>query len=349
MPNATNIPFQRVLDALLDSESTFPPRYLYQFSDLEPKEVAELAKIWDQVPGWRRLALMEDIEELGLNDLLLSFEALGRFALKDSDGKIRLLALRILGEYESADLATTYLQMLESDSEMEVRAAAATALGRFVYDGETEAIPEKLYQRILDRLLSVVNGADAELVRRMALESLGFSCHEQVPSLIDTAFHSDSIDWVASALFAMGRSANEHWAPQVLSMLESKMPAVRQEAARAAGELEIRQALSRLYELLDDPDEETRLASIWSLSQIGGNGVREALELLYSESEDDDEQAYLEKALDNLEYTEEIRLMPFFELPEQDLEEDYDENDGLDWFTGDGIEEEDDDEEDPVD
>jgi len=51
-------------------------------------------------------------------------------------------------------------------------------------------------------------------------------------------------------------------------MLDSPLPSLRAEAARAAGELEIGAAASRLLELLDDPDEATRLASIWSLSQL---------------------------------------------------------------------------------
>ena len=344
-----NIPFQRVLDALLDSENTFPPRYLYQLSDLETEEVDGLAKIWDQVPTWRRQALMEDIEELGQDDLLLSFEALGRFALKDSDGNVRQLALRILEEYESSDLASKFLQIVEADSDMEVRATAATALGRYVYDGEIEAIPEKLSRRVVNGLLRVVDGSDAELVRRRSLESLGFSSHEAVPSLIDAAFRSGNTEWIASALFAMGRSANERWSPQVLSMLDSKMPAIRLEAARAAGELEIRQALPRLHELLDDQDEDTRLACIWSLSQIGGEGVRETLEQLYGESEDEDEQAFLEEALDNLEYTEEIRLMPLFDFPEEEPDDDFGDDDELDWYPDDDLDEEDFEEEGDVD
>jgi HEAT repeat protein len=125
-------------------------------------------------------------------------------------------------------------------------------------------------------------------------------------------------EWIASALFAMGRSANECWQDQVLAMLESNLPILRQEAARAAGELEIRDAVPLLIELLDDPDQNTRLASMWSLSQIGGEGVRDILEQLYEEADDDTEVDLLEASLDNLAFTEDSILMPFFDFPEDD-------------------------------
>ena len=40
-----------------------------------------------------------------------------------------------------------------------------------------------------------------------------------------------------SALFAMGRTADSRWAKVVLSELESHEPAMRFEAAQAAGEM----------------------------------------------------------------------------------------------------------------
>ena len=61
-------------------------------------------------------------------------------------------------------------------------------------------------------------------------------------------------------------------------------------------------------------DDETRLASIWSLSQIGGEGVQLALEKLYRQSDSEEDLAFLDEALDNLEYTEEVRLMPILDF-----------------------------------
>jgi HEAT repeat protein len=111
-------------------------------------------------------------------------------------------------------------------------------------------------------------------------------------------------------------------------MLESKFPLLRTEAARAAGELEIPEAVGLLMEMLQDPIEEARTASIWSLSQIGGDEVRETLEQLYDEAQEDEELEFIESALENLAFTEGVKIMPLFDFPESgESEQDED-----DWY-----------------
>ena len=264
---------------------------------------------------------MEDIEELGSRDTLLSFFALGNLALGDTDPQVRILALRTLWEYEDASLAPHFIELLKADKDADVRAATADALGRFVYAGELEEIPARKLREIEDLLIEVANGEDRSRVRRSALESLGYSSRSEVVPLIQAAFASPDKVWKASALFAMGRSNDESWHPQVLSMLTSNLPLLRGEAARAAGELEISEAVPHLLELLDDPDDTTRHASIWSLSQIGGEGVREALEKLYEETGDEQDLEILESALDNLDFNEGLPLMPLFDFSGQEQRE----------------------------
>lgn len=317
----TEIPFQKLLDALLDTETPLNPRYLYRLSDLEAPELEQLRSAWPKIPTWRRQALLEDIEELNESDMLLSFDSLGRFALEDEDPRVRLLAVQILWESEETSLIPIFLRMMASDSDSQVRAASATALGRFVYAGELEEIPQRTLKKIEDALLGAVIGNDAVEVRRSALESLGYSSREEVPPLLEQAFASDDKFWKASALFAMGRSANPRWAPTILEMLHSNLPLLRSEAARAAGELEIAEAVEPLLELLDDPDDNTRQASIWSLSQIGGEGVRETLQNLYDQAEDEQELELLESALDNLTFNEGLQLIPMFDFPAPEDEE----------------------------
>ena len=114
-----------------------------------------------------------------------------------------------------------------------------------------------------------------------------------------------------------------------MEKLESDFPIIRCESARAAGELEIREAIPYLLDLLDDPDEDIRLTSIWALSQIGGEGVHERMEQMLDEAETSEHQDYLELALDNLEFNEEMRLFPLIDFPEgenEDLLEDLQNN-----------------------
>ena len=325
MQTPAEMPFQKLLDALLDVENPLNPRYLYRLSDLDDLELELLQATWPKIPVWRRQALLEDIEELNESDTLLSFESLGRFALQDEEAKVRLLAVHILWEFEEASLIPVFLRLMTTDNESEVRAASASALGRFVYAGELDEIPPTTLKSIENALLGVLNGDDVPEVRRAALEALGYSSRDEVLPLVEQAFASDDKFWKASALYAMGRSANQQWQPTILAMLQNNLPLLRSEAARAAGELEIADAFPHLLDLLDDPDDNTRQASIWSLSQIGGEGVREALQSLYEETEDEKELELLETALDNLTFNEDLQLIPMFDFPEADDDEE-------DWY-----------------
>jgi HEAT repeat protein len=331
MSASVNITLKQLLDAIADVDKPFHPRYLYRLSDLGPEEMVELEKIWPKVPAWRRQAIMEDVEELGDTDPLLSFEALSRYVMLDGDPKVRELAVRTLWDYDAVDLIPVYLELLAADPDPGVRAAVASALGKYVYLGEVEELREQTWHTIEDRLLDVTGGSDTPDVRRRALESLGFSSRDEVPPLIEKAYHSGNEDWLVSALFAMGRSASQTWAPLLTKMLENESGEVRYEAVRALGELEVKRAVPRLKRLLQDEDDDVRLAAVWSLSQIGGDGVRELLEALYEETEDDEEAEFIESALDNLAFTEDMGFFDLLDISENegiadnnliDLEED---------------------------
>jgi HEAT repeat protein len=322
MSATDRITIKQLLDALLDVDKPLHPRYLYRLSDLGEDDLAAIKQTWPKVPAWRRQAVMEDIEDIGSNDYVLSFEAFARYGLLDSEPRVRELAVRTLWEYELPDLVPTFIHIMVTDPDAEVRAVAATALGQYIYLGEIEELPASKLRKIEDELLQVTTGRDIPLVRRRALEALGYSSRDEVPTLIESAFNSGSNEWLTSALFAMGRSANKAWNPSVISKLNSDAPDVLVEAVRAAGELEIKQTVPRLMELLEVEDEDVRWAAIWSLSQIGGEGVRQRLEDLYEQTDDDDEADFIDSALDNLDFTEDIPLFDLMDVSEEDEDDD---------------------------
>jgi HEAT repeat protein len=310
------IPISTLIDALLDENTPFSPRYLNRLSDLEPADAQLLAASWPKVSIRRRQALLEDLEEIHLADDLLSFEEVGRIGLKDGDPGVRMRAIQILREYELIDLLPSFIHLAENDPDADVRAASAAALATYVYMGEVEDIAPKKLRQVEECLLRLHASSDTNLVRRRALEALGFSSRKEVVGLIEEAYASPNTDWLITALFAMGRSANSCWNPQVLKMLTNTHPLVRAEAASSAGELEINTAVPTLLELLDDSDLDVRMASVWSLSQIGGNGVRQALENLLEITEDEDEANQIDNALENLDFTEEMKDLALLEIPE---------------------------------
>lgn len=331
MSTPTEIPFDQLINALLDVDNPLPPRFLYRLSDLETDELDRLRDVWHRVPAWRRKALIQDAETMGERDFMLSFLSLVRFALEDEDPEVRLPAVRSLWEYDEPELIDPLIRLAEEDRDVQVRAAAANVLGKFVYSGELEEIPEKDLHRVEEVLLNLYRSDLPAIIRRRALEALGFSSREEIPGLIENAFGMEEREWVASALLAMGRSADSRWQSHVMGKLDHVATVIRTEAARAAGELEIHQARGRLLRLLQDPEEPVRTAAIWSLSQLGGEGVRDALQALFEETEDDEEAEYIESALDNLSFTEDMVLYDLMEVEPDDPQSGSDDEDLLAW------------------
>jgi HEAT repeat protein len=295
------IPFLTIIAALLDESKPFPAHFLHRFSDLEPVDLNSLTSVWSQVPLNRKHTLLEDLEDLAEADTLTSFDSLAYSLLSDPDPQIRSIAIRLLWECEDVKLIPVYINLINTDDAVEVQAAAANALGQFVYLGELDKIPVNLHHQIETQLLEMVSSEKPVLTRRRALESLGYSSQAEVIPLIENAYHQKNRDWIVSALFAMGRSCDDRWKINVLSQLRSPMEDIRSEAIHAAGELEIESARPILLDLLEDEEDyDIRRELISSLSKVGGEGVRPRLEQLLEVESDDEMADFIEEALDTL-------------------------------------------------
>lgn len=349
------IKFSDALAALQDLDTPFPPRFLRSFSDLSRKNLRELALVWVTLPEQRKVGVLEDLEDLIEKDTIVNFDDLAKAVIDDPDPRVRVLAVRLLWECEEVRIVPMLVEILRGDEDEAVRAAAASLLGKFVLLGELESIEDSVRISVVNNLIEVVSGAEYPQVKQRALESLGYTSNPLVPEMIQRAFESKDIPWVTSALCAMGRSADERWESNVESKLNSPDVEVQFEAVRAAGELELSSARDTLLALLDDEieDNETRLAVIWSLSQIGGDDVKEKLNGLLENALDDEEIEWIEKALENLELTsaENLELLDFApdgEKEELELEEDYYEE-GDEEYEEDEEDDDDDDAEDETD
>ena len=327
--NATPTSFQSVLDALLSDRKEFPRRYLQEFSDIGPLELKTLLDVWPQVKPGRKLTLLEELDALAETDTLVSFDDLARALLTDPEPDVRTRAIRLLDEYEDPKVVPLYLDMLKNDPELNVRVEAANALHLFVDLGELEEIPADTYHQVEDALLASAASEDNVRVRRVALESLGYSSRLEVTTLVESAFHREDPAWQASALVAMGRSADERWTDAVTRSLVHVDDRIRKAAVQAAGELSLQPARPILLKMLGEEEDATILSAvIWSLSQIGGEDVRTYLENLLDQLEDDEQIAFLEEALDNLAFTEDLERFdllafdPDEELTEIDEDED---------------------------
>lgn len=311
--------FSRVMHDLANEK--YPPAKddLHQLSDLSGDQLKEFKSLWNQIPAPRRLTIMTALGEYAEENFEIDINTVSRVALTDSDGLVRAAAAHNLWEDEGQDLIDPFLTMLVNDPQMEARVAAAAALGQYIYLGEMEEIDESLKHKVEEALLGVFNGDDDPEVRRHALESIGFSGSKEISAAIQKGYDDPSDLFRISALFAMGRSLDQRWNSIVIHELQNMNPRIRFEAARAAGELQLRDAVPALGELTRDVDVEVQEIVIWALGEIGGEDAREILEKLLKRAKGERAEL-IDEALANAELMDDIA--EFDLLAADDLEED---------------------------
>ncbi len=268
--------FAEILDALRSGKAT--RRTLYGLSNLERSQVEEVWTVWAGLPAATRRKIAQMMVEIAESDFEVNFDEVFQRVLEDPDAAVRLAAVEGLWEDDDVRLVPTLARLLKDDPAAEVRAAAATSLGRFILSGELGKIRPRPHQQAFQALLAACTNEREDLeVRRRALESLAYSGEEVVTELLRAAYRHPDERMRVSAVFAMGRSADNRWAAEVMRELHSPSPQMRYEAARACGELELEDAVPILVELLEDVDAEVQEAAIWALGQIGGDEARQAL------------------------------------------------------------------------
>ncbi len=277
-------------------------RDLRSLSGLDPRDRATVWPEWERIPVERRIEIAHAMVELAEDNIDLDFTVMFQWLLDDADAAVRTSAIEGLWECDGLPILRRMLTLLNDPAD-QVRAASALALGRFAYMAEIEEIDAAYGQQVHDALLALIRDPSQPTeVRRRAIESAGyFAASDEVQQQIELAYASSDQLMRESALTAMGRSMLPRWLPIVSRELESPSPALRYEAARAAGEMAdlARSLVARIVRLCSDADTEVALAAIWALGQIGGETARRTLQRISGSNDEARSQAAAE-ALDEL-------------------------------------------------
>ncbi len=221
-------------------------------------------------------------EDLAADQEPWQLPAQARAALVESlaspDAEVRYEALEMLAHSLDDGLAALALEIARSDSDAEVRAAAASALAPALAavrdaggsDGPLPPLSTHAVSVLREGLRHLyLDGAAPTEVRRRALEA-----SVQLPApwqegATRAAWASADPEWRVSAVFCMARLPG--FAGELVEALRDREPAVRLEAARAAGDSGVRAAASRLLTLARAADEEglVRMAAMESLGLLG--------------------------------------------------------------------------------
>ena len=286
----------------LDNENK-PVSYhlLRNLSELTDAELAQFQSAWADFTPTRRVELMRALVSLAEEHVEFHYNAIFAWTLNDTDPQVRVQSIEGLWEDQNTQFIDQFQHFLLYDADVDVRAAAALALGRFIHWGEMDEIPGRYADQAVEALWAVYHDPREHVhVRRRALEGIALSSHPGAPRLIESAHFDEDPFMRASALYAMGRSADVRWIPYLLPELENESPELRMEAARALGELESTAAVDPMIRMLDtEKDSEVRFAILEALGQIGGEKAKQALQLAI-DSENEAEAEIAEIALEQL-------------------------------------------------
>lgn len=311
--------FGRILERLKRDD---PARSdLLELSNLHGKFLALWADAWPSFSSAQRHGIVSRLVEISEADFEVDFGEVFKVGLADEDPQVRASSIEGLWEVDDVALIRPLVRALSEDRSEMVREAAAMSLGRFALRAEMGQLEPRLATMVWEVLWKVVHDEGEDLhVRRRALESLAYFDRPGVREAIGWAYGHEDGSMRVSAVFAMGRSADDEWSGPVIDELSSMDPEMRYEAARACGELQIAGAVARLSRMTADTDAEVKLAAVWALGQIGGPESRRVLEIC-AEMGDEALQDAARVALDELEYMEEDIDLALYDLDLQDEED----------------------------
>jgi HEAT repeat protein len=295
---------ENYLKDLRDTGKTMVVSKLVNLSDLSREEMQTFGSAWGAIDVARRRQIVEMLVELAEDNFELDYNEIFRLCLGDGDGEVRAKAIEGLSECEERSLLDPLIGLLLGDLDDSVRAAAAAALGTFAMLAEFGELPAHDAEKVEKALLTAFNNKKEQIdVRRRALEAISMLSKPQVEDMIRQAYQSDSLEFRASALCAMGRTCNSDWLSILLQELGSPYPQLRFEAARACAELEAEEAVPRLIELIQDSDAQVQVSAIDALGRIGGREAKQALQECLDSADDALGQA-AEGALDEMKFWE---------------------------------------------
>lgn len=306
----------------LGKSAILPAGAVYGLSDMKGDLRDEFAAGWPSIPVEQRRRTIRSLAELCEDNFELNYEALAYIAFEDEDPEVRGQAVHLLW-FDTSERLFHRVMRLADDASAITRAEAMISLGKFIYEAELEefnkALAEQARDLAIDRYYDYTEDLD---VRRRALEAAARGTHPAIENMIIEAYDTPDLKMRVSAVFAMGASCDtDRWGDTVLRELENENAELRFEAAKAAGELLLEEAVPMLIELAHEEDTEIRLASIASLGEIGTQEARRGLMLLADYATEIADGAMLEIVEESLEMASLMggMMIPMFDFDEDDL------------------------------
>ncbi len=302
--------FERATMALI-GEATLMQRDIAGFGAMTPEQFAEFLLEWPRVPAERRAEAVRLMHKVELDHPEYSFLALYRLGLADTDERVRIQCIEAIEEFdESTQLIDPLVHLLNTDASTYVRAAAASALGQYLYLGVLEELAEAHRIKVYAALIAAHETSPKNgVLRQRSVEALGFENNDAVRLIVAEAHASDLEEMRLSALVAMGRSGEDKlYRDRVIADLVSDSSKIREAAAVVCGELFLDDAVEALSKLIYDGEPDVQFAAIDALGEIASDDARGFLKRA-TDSKDLAVATAAEEALENAELLGDVRKM----------------------------------------
>ncbi|MDD5189952.1 MAG: HEAT repeat domain-containing protein [Dehalococcoidales bacterium] len=291
-----------VLNEIVNTRKMPSNAHLADLAQATTGDMPLFRKTWSQIEPGLRFQILARLEELAQDNIEFDFDVVFISCLRDLDPRVRKQAIESLWENEDIGLIDVYTRILSADPAVEVQAAAAIALGKYVMLVEMMEIDARYGDSLRKTLLGVFHDKAKDIeVRRRALEAISPMTQPAVQEAIRQAYDSRDERLTVSAVYSMGRTCNEAWLPVLYKELGNPDAEIRYEAAGALGEIGSQDSIQRLVGLLEDDDVDVRQAAIQAIGEIGGAEAKQCLAKLV----DDPNAAVREAALEAITFLRE--------------------------------------------
>ena len=248
--------FDNVLQMVKDDPDVVFGRYARMLSDLSAEKAAKLGAVLEGLTPERRAAFYQGMKETHHESFEYDFSPIAKIGLEDPDGEIRADAIEILGLEDSRETGARILEAARSDPSEKAQITAIDVLGQYMLEddlGGTIPVDRKKLREALEKLIENKSAA----VRRAAVVAYAVSETKRVNEIIRGYLAGNDRDELIAALRAISISMNEDFSGSVLELLEHDDEEIVIEAIRAAGALQLKEALPALYEMISRFDRIT--------------------------------------------------------------------------------------------
>ena len=284
--------FEKILLMVRDDPETVFEKHARMLSDLSRERTAQLRAVLSGITAEKKASFYRKMADTGAEYYEYDFSPIAEIGLDDENGEVRTASIRVLAFDDSKTNGVKILEAAQNDPYEPARLAAIEILGQYMLENELDE-PIPVSPKKLNEVLADLIESKNPLIRREAVVAYAVAETKRVREIISGFLAGNDKDELIAALRAIRISMGEGWERDILELINHEDENISTGAIRAAGALQLREALPVLYEIISRFDRispDLLTAAVNAVSEIGDEGSADVLELLGEAAVDMDEE-----------------------------------------------------------